>query len=147
MPVRRSALLLAILLAAVASGGCGQSDGQSKAEKASAQACTARAGIAKEVDHLQGLTVATFTADGVRQSLQTIKADLSTIRGAGGALVDEKRDDVASANEAFTAAVRETAATVGRSVSLETGATQLKQAFDDLATIYRDTLGKLNCGT
>lgn len=140
---RTSRVLAVVLIAAAVPAGCG---GQSQEERAQADVCAARAHIAKQVDELQGLTAATFTADGVRANLRAIRDGVETIAAARGTLASDRRDQVASATDDFKASVRKTASEAGRSISLQTAGTQLQQSFDQLAASYRDTLAKIDCG-
>jgi uncharacterized protein YgfB (UPF0149 family) len=134
-------LLVALVLAAGVLAGCGTS----QADKARDQVCTARDDIAKEAKNLQGLTLTTATTSQVSDSLQAIKDDLSTISKATGDLSDERRKDVEAANEKFSADVKALAANVGKSVSIQGAAAQLKDAFRQLATSYQSTFGQLDC--
>lgn len=135
-------LLVTLTLAAGLVAGCG---GQSQADKASAQVCTARDDIAKHVDHLQGLTLSTATTSQVKESLQAIKHDLSTIVNAQGDLSDKRRSDVKAANQQFAASVRETVQSVGSTASIDQAKGKIKQSLDALATTYRTTFAKLDC--
>lgn len=132
-------LLPALLVVLVVFAGCGQSE----EEKATAQICTARDGIAKQVDELQGLTITTATTSQVSDGLKAIRNDLSTISDARGQLSDESRDEIEKANDAFVASVRETAADVGRAISLETASADVNAALQKLAASYRSTLGQI----
>jgi hypothetical protein len=132
-------LLPALLVVLVVFAGCGQSE----EEKATAQICTARDGIAKQVDKLQGLTITTATTSQVGDGLKAIRNDLSTISDARGQLSGESRDEIEKANDAFVASVRETAADVGRAISLETASADVSAAVQKLAASYRSTLGQI----
>jgi uncharacterized protein YgfB (UPF0149 family) len=118
----------------------------SKSEKAMAQVCDARSDIAKQVDGLKGLTLSSATTSQVSDSLQAIRSDLSTIASARADLADDNREQVQAANTAFVNTVRETVATVARTVSVEDAVTQLQSAVSKLAASYQDTYGKIDCG-
>ena len=120
--------------------------GESKADKAMSDVCDARADIAQQVKTLQGLTPSTATTSEIKDSVQAIRNDLSKIAEARADLADENRKDVQAANDAFVSTVKDTASTVARSQSIESAAAQLKQAFEQLATSYRSTYGKIDCG-
>jgi hypothetical protein len=135
-------LITALAVAAGLLAGCG---GESQAEKASAQVCAARDDIGKHVDRLKGMTLSTATTSDIKDSLQAIRQDLSTIGDAQGDLSDERRQDVQAANEQFTASVRETAQSLGSTVSVESAKGQLEQAFQQLASTYRSTFAKIDC--
>lgn len=120
--------------------------GESRAEKAMSDVCDARADIAQPVKTLQRLTPSTATTSQIKDSVQAIRNDLSKIASARADLADEDREQVQAANDAFVATVKDTASPVGRSQSLESAATQLEQAFQQLASSYRSTYGKIDCG-
>lgn len=136
----RPAPLVAVLAAALLAG-CGQS----QAEKASAQVCSAREDIARQVEQLQGMTLSTATTSQIKSSLQAIKDDLSTIVDAQGDLSDDRRDDVQAANEKFASSVRETVSSVGSTVSAQDAKAQLSRTFQQLADSYRSTFAELDC--
>jgi hypothetical protein len=119
--------------------------GESESEKAMADVCAARDDIAEQVDHLKGLTLTTATGDEVRTSLQTIRNDLSKIRGARADLTDEQRKDVQAANDTFAETVQSLVGDVGSSVSLADAAAQIKSSLQNLAASYESTFGELDC--
>jgi hypothetical protein len=119
--------------------------GESKSEKAMAQVCASRADISKHVTALKGLTPATVTTEAVATSLDAIRGDLKNIADARADLADENRDEVEQANQAFASTVRETAATVARSISAAEAAGQLQTAAQALATAYEGTYGVIDC--
>jgi len=141
MPAKMLMLVLIALASAGVLAGCGQSE----EEKATDQVCNARDDIAKQVDQLQGLTLATATTDQVRENLTAIRDDLSTIADARTNLSDEQRTQVEQANNAFRSKVADIAATVAKSTSIQDASTQLKAAFNDLAASYRNTFGQIDC--
>jgi hypothetical protein len=126
---------------AALAAGCGQS----KEEKAMADVCDARADMSKQVDTLKGLTASTVTTTKVTDSLKAIRDDLSKIADARGDLSDARRDQVQAANDQFAGKVRDTLATVARTVSAEDAKAQLTQAAQDLAGTYKGTYGKIDC--
>jgi hypothetical protein len=142
MSVKPARMLLATLtVAAALLAGCGQS----QAEKASAQVCTARDDIAKHVDQLKGMTLSTATTSQIKQSLQAIKDDMAKIGDAQSDLSDERRNDVQVANDQFTSSVRDTVKSIGSTVSVEQAKSRLHEAFQQLETTYRTTFAKLDC--
>jgi conjugal transfer/entry exclusion protein len=130
-----------VLIAAALIAGCGQS----KAEKAKANVCDARADMAKQVKTLQGLTLGTATTSQVTDSLKAIQKDLKTIGDNSGDLTAQFKQDVQSANDQFKSSVQDTASNLGKTVSVKSAATQLQTAFQQLATSYQTTFGKLKC--
>jgi hypothetical protein len=140
--VKRSTIVM-LLVAAIAVAACG---GQSKEDKAKSQVCDARADVRKQVDQLKGLTLQTATIDGVKANLTAIRNDLGKISSAQSDLSDSRRQQVQSANKAFTDQVRATVQNVGRSLSLADAKTQIQGAVSDLAASYQQTLGRIDCG-
>jgi len=132
-------LLLAAVLGVSACGG------QSAADKAKSQVCDARADISKNVNKLQGLTLATASVDGVKKNVQAIQDDLGKIKDAQGNLKGDRKQQVQSANEAFTQQVKSIASSVTSNLSLSEAGTQLKTAATQLANSYQQTLGKIDC--
>jgi hypothetical protein len=139
--VKRSTIVM-LASAALAVAACGQS----QEDKAKTKVCDARADVQKQVDELQGLTLATATVDGVTQNLKTIRDDLGKIADAQSDLSDDRRQQVQSANKAFTAQVKSIAQSVGRSLSVADAKTQLQAATTQLASSYKQTLGRIDCG-
>jgi hypothetical protein len=139
--VKRSTIVM-LVSAAIAVAACGQS----QEDKAKTTVCDARADVRKQVGELQGLTLATATIDGVSQNLKAIRDDLGKIAGAQSDLSDDRRQQVQDANKAFTDQVKSTAQNVGRSVTAADAKTQLKDATTQLASSYKQTLGRIDCG-
>jgi hypothetical protein len=139
--VKRSTIVL-LLFAVVAVAACGES----QADKAKANVCDARADVKKQVGELQGLTLSTATIDGVSQNLKAIRDDLGKIAAAQSDLSDNRRQKVQAANKAFTDQVKSIAQTVGRSITAADAETQLKDATTQLASSYKQTLGRIDCG-
>jgi hypothetical protein len=139
--VKRSTIVM-LLFAALAVAACGES----KQDKAKTQVCDARADVQKQVNELSGLTLSTATVDGVTQNLQAIRGDLGKIADAQSNLGDERRQKVKDANKAFTDQMRSIAQNVGRSLSVDDAQAQLKDAMTQLASAYKQTLGRIDCG-
>jgi hypothetical protein len=121
--------------------------GESKSDTAMNDICSARADISKQVDQLEGLTLTSGTTNQVTDSLKAIRGDLAKIGDARKDLSAERRKDVQSANAEFVDTLRETAATVGRSASVESAGSQLEAAFGTLKQTYQSTFGKLDCSS
>jgi len=138
----RATLLTAFLLVPLlAVTGCGGSQD----DDAMAAVCSARDGIAKQVDDLQSLTLTSATSSQVTEGMQAIRDDLTTIRDNREELSDDRREEVQTANDAFAGQVRELAGTIGRTVSIEDAKEQLKGSLQQLATSYRSTFGQIDC--
>jgi hypothetical protein len=137
-PIAALAVLIALAVSA-----CG---GDSAEEKAQASVCSARADISKQIDSLQGLTLTTATTDQIRDGLTAIEGDLKKIRTAQTDLNDERKSEVQEANKAFESGVESIVSSLGSSTSLSDARAQLGAAFDQLATTYRNTFEKIDCG-
>jgi len=134
--------LLWIVLIACVVAGCGQS----AADKAKNQVCSARADIDKQLHYLQGLTPTTATATGVQNSLKAISSDLSKIKDAQPQLNAQRKQQVQAANQAFTAQLQSVASNVGQNLSLSSAGAQLKTAVTQLVQSYQHTFAAISCG-
>jgi hypothetical protein len=139
-PVRLG-LLVAFLLVAATAFGCGESD----ADKAQTQVCDARADLTKQVDKLGSLTPTTATVDGVSGALDAIKNDLTQISDAQGDLNDERKQEVESANQKFSASLKAVASGLGSNLSLSGAKAQVQSAGKELASSYQQTFATVNC--
>jgi hypothetical protein len=119
--------------------------GESKADKAKSQVCDARADIQKHVDTLSGMTLATASVDGVKSSLKAIQSDLGKIKDAQGDLNGERKQQVQQANQQFESQLNSIVQSVGTNLSLSEAGTKLKDATTQLASSYKQTLGKVDC--
>jgi hypothetical protein len=137
-PITALAVLLVLAVSA-----CG---GDSAEEKAQAGVCDARAGISKQVESLQDLTLTTATTNQIRDSLTAIGDDLTKIKNVQADLGDERRDQVQDANQAFETEVRGIVSNLGTSTSLSDAQVKLDDALDQLATAYKATFAKIDCG-
>jgi uncharacterized membrane-anchored protein YjiN (DUF445 family) len=140
-PTMSRLLLLSLLGLGLALAACGQSD----EEKAKADVCDARDDIRANVRELQDLTLGTATVDKVKANLQAIEKDLKTIADAQGDLSESDKQRLQEANDAFKSKLKALAAELGRSVSLDDAAQQLKSGFADLATTYQQALAPIDC--
>jgi hypothetical protein len=138
----RRLLLVSLLGLGIALGACGESD----EEKAKAEVCDARDDIQANVRELQDLTLGTATADTVKANLEAIRDDLKKIVDAQGDLSEGDKERVQQANQEFKSKLKTLGQEVGRSVSLEDAAQQLKQGFSDLAATYQQALDPIDCG-
>ena len=141
MPARLAIALVAVV-ALTGLVACGKSD----EEKATAQACDARADIAKQVESLQKLTASTVTVDAVSGSVKAIGDDVAKIRDAQDKLSEQRRKEFKAATDAFATKVSDIGSTVLRSTSLSDAAAQLQSATTELVQSYRSTLGGVDCG-
>ena len=95
---------------------------------------------------LQNLTLGTATLDKIKSNLTAIQDDVKKIADAQGKLSDSDKEQVQKANDAFKSKLQSLAGEVGRSLSLEDATQQLKTAFANLATTYRETYAPVDCG-
>jgi hypothetical protein len=138
----RRIVLLATLGLALGLAACGESD----EDKAKADVCDARDDIRTQVEGLQDLTLGTATVDKIRSHLTAIGDDLKKIADAQGQLSESDKKKVQEANQAFKSKVQTLGVDIGKSLSLEDAAQQLKSDFADLATTYEQALGPIDCG-
>jgi len=119
--------------------------GESKADKAKKQVCSARSDIQKQVNDLKALTPSTVTVDKVKSSLTSIQDDLKKITSAQGDLNAQRKQQVQSANQEFTSQLQSIAGDLGSSLSLSQASTQLQTALGQLAGAYQSSLAKIDC--
>ena len=140
-PTAVLSLLVAVLMCAVALAGCGQS----AQEKAKSQVCSARADIDKQLHYLQGLTITTATTTGVKNSLNAIGSALNKIKDAQPQLSAQRKQQVQSANQAFSGTLQSVASNIGKNLSLSNAGAHLKSAVAQLAQSYRTALAPISC--
>ena len=138
----RRMLLVSVLGLGLTLAACGESD----EEKAKAEVCDARDDIRTQISELQDLTLGTATVDKVKSHLNAIGDDLNKIADAQDQLSETDKQQVQEANQAFKSKLKTLGGDIGRSVSLEEAAQQLKSGFADLATTYEQALGPIDCG-
>lgn len=142
--MRVLALVLLLACSALALGACGDSD-ESPQEEAIENVCDARDDIGEQVDRLSSLTLTTATATEVGDSLQAIRADLTTIADQRAELSSERRQEVEQATRAFTDQLSDIAGSLGTDLSLSAARRQLSAALDQLASAYRASLAQVSC--
>jgi Tfp pilus assembly protein PilP len=138
----RSGLALTMTAVLIAAAGCGTSS----EDKAKDGFCKARSDLKSQVDKLQSLTLSTATADGVKSSLHAIASDLQKMATAQADLDKSRKAQAEQARQEFSSQVSATVGTLGQSTSLSQAATQLKAALQQLATTYKQTYAKIDCG-
>ena len=148
--MRATFCIVAVLVFALALGGCGDSPddkatSQSPEEKAQATVCAAKADIGTQVDELTSLTAATVTKDAVTQSVDAIKKDLNDMASAQADLSSGRRSEVEAANKAFTSSVQGIASQLITSLSASDAKAALVTAFQELKTSYETAFEPLNC--
>ena len=148
--MRPTYCVLVLATLALALGACGGDDSSAAktptaAEAAQTTVCDARADIATQVNDLKGLTAATVTKDAVKQSLETIKKDLSDMSSAQSQLSGDRRSEAEAANKEFTSSVQQIKSTFFDSLPAADAKTALVTALQQLATSYKTAFEPLNC--
>jgi hypothetical protein len=139
--LRPSLLIAGILLIAATAVGCGESD----AEKAQTQVCDARADLKKQADELAALTPETATEDGVKANLNAMKKDLNEIKDAQGDLNEDRKQEVESATQDFTAEVQAVASELGTDLSASGAKAKLQASGQELASSYQKAFAQVDC--
>lgn len=149
--MRATYCALAMATLVLALSACGDDSSGDKAstptpeEQAQATVCDARSDISAQVEELKGLTAETVTKDGVTQSLDAIKNDLSDMSSAQADLSSERRSEAEAANKAFTSSVQSIKDDVLTSLSAADAKTALVTALQQLATAYQTAFAPLDC--
>ena len=139
--IRPLLLVVVVLVAALGLAACGQS----AADKAKGQVCSARADINKQIEYLKGLTLTTATTTGIKNSLKAIGDDLTKIKDAQPHPNAERRQQVQSANQAFRTQLESVVNNIGTNLSISNAEAQLKTAVQRLAQSYQQTFAAINC--
>jgi Tfp pilus assembly protein PilP len=139
----RARLLLVFLLAAsvLAVAACGES----KEDKAKKQVCSARSNIQAEVNKLKSLTPTTATANGIKDSLNSIKSDLQKITDAQSNLSSSRKQEVEQANQKFASEFQSIVTNLGTNLSISSAKAQLQTALQQLASAYQASFAKISC--
>ena len=135
-------LLVVVVVPALALAACGQS----AADKAKSQVCSARADVSKQIDYLKGLTLTTATTAGIKNSLKAIGDDLTKIKDAQPKLNAQRKKQVQSANQAFRTELESVVNNLGTNLSIGNAEAQLKTAIQQLGQSYQQTFAAINCG-
>jgi uncharacterized protein YhaN len=136
-------LVVIVVLLGLAVTGCGES----KADKATKQVCSARADISKQVDTLKALTLSTATTEKIRQSLSDIRDSVASIADAQKDLSGQRKDQITAANQQFSSEVKSIVSSLGTSLSASDARQQLRTALDQLSSTYEKTLAPIDCAS
>ena len=138
----------ALLLSAALLAACGES----AQEKATAQVCSSRSTISKEVQKLQGLTPSSSAADEAKKSLETISDELKKIRDAQSDLAPARKEQVEAATSTFGADLKAIGLEVAASLpsanteaAVAAATPKLKASSEKLGADYRQALGPISC--
>ena len=91
------------------------------------------------------VTPATATTDAVSGAVDAIKSDLKQISDAQGDLNDERKQEVESANQEFSAQLETVAADLGSSLSASGAKAAVQSAGKELASSYQQTFAAIEC--
>jgi hypothetical protein len=138
----------ALLIGAVALGGCGES----KQEKAKAEVCAARKSIQEQVTKLQGLTLSSSSIDEAKSGLEKIGDEVRKIKGAQGDLAPERKAQVEAATTKFGEEFKNiatqfasSALSGGTTAALQAAEPKVKSALETLAGSFSAALGPISC--
>ena len=138
---RQLLLVVVVLIPALGLAACGQS----AADKAKSQVCSARADINKQIDYLKGLTLTTATTTGIKNSLSAVGDDLTKIKDAQPQLNAARKQQVQSANQAFRIELDSVVTNIGSNLSISNAEAKLKTGVQQLAQSYQQTFAAINC--
>jgi flagellar basal body-associated protein FliL len=117
----------------------------SKEEKALQAVCTARADIKTQVNNLASTNVSNFTVNGFKASVNSIRADLQTIKDNQADLGKDRKAEIQQANSQFTSSVTSTLKSLGTSLSINNAQDKLKQVGQGLISAYQSSLEPVDC--
>lgn len=139
---------IAVAAAAVGLAACGES----AQEKATAQVCKARTGIATEIKKLEGLTLSTSVVTEAKGSVEAIHGDLEKIKSAQPDLAAPRKEQVEAATDKFTQTLTSLASQVGKlalssgsAAGLSAAESGLKSALSQLSASYKEALAPISC--
>lgn len=141
--MKPAAPLLAVALAALTLAACGST--VTKEEAATSAVCSARADIKSQIDQIHNMVVAPATPVGVRVSLDAIGMDLAKIKGEQGDLGLQRRQQVMTANQAFSTQVQRIVSNLGTTLSPSSAQALFASAVKQLEAAYRNALMPIAC--
>ena len=138
----------ALLLTVLTLAACGESE----AEKAKAEVCSARNEISKQISKLESLTFSASAIDEAKSSFEAIGKELTKIKDAQPKLESSRREQVQSGVKTFESQLTTIASGVASSLTsgnlesaLKTAEPKLKAAVSTLASDFRQALGPISC--
>ncbi len=144
----RPVAALALAMGALALAGCGESAQQ----KATAQVCSARSDIAKQIKTLEGLPISVSFLDDAEKSIEAIGKDLRQIKDAQPNLAPARKEQVAAATDTFEKQMSSLAAALAAGIKAGVGPSQLaaagpevKAGLSQLAGAYKQALAPISC--
>jgi hypothetical protein len=144
----KPSILGAALLSVLALAACGESE----AEKAKAEVCSAREAISKQISKLESLTFSSSAINEAKASFETIGKELTKIKDAQPKLEASRREQVESGVKTFESQLSTIATGVASSLTsgnlesaLKTAEPKLRAAVNTLAADFRSALGPVSC--
>lgn len=134
-------VILAVLLAGLVLAGCGESS----QEKATAQVCSARSDIQKQVKTLGELTLSTSILSQAKAGLEAITSDLGKIKDAQPDLEPARRQQVETATHTLEGQVSSIITGFVSNPSLSSVEKQLKSSLTQYAKSFEKALAPINC--
>jgi hypothetical protein len=140
----RVSVLVAVLVAlsALTFASCG---GKSESEQARTDACNAVSDIGRQVKQLHSYTLTTVTSDKVKANVSAIKSSLKTIKDALPKLKGSLKGQLQSATDTFSSQFSKVVSKVGSSISLQTAATRITTAGNQLQQSYNEAFASVSC--
>jgi hypothetical protein len=142
MRTRSSVLVMALASVVVLTfAGCGES----KEEKAKKTACAARTDIKAKAEHLSTITPSSASVSEVENDLKAIGDDLTKIKNAQGDLSPARKREVEKATNEFATVAGANLSSILTGLAKGEVTPQLKSAFEQLLTAYKQALGPIKC--
>jgi hypothetical protein len=139
--VRKTSAIIASLLGVLALAGCGESS----AEKAKAQVCTARSDISKQVKTLSELAISTELLTQAKDGLEAIGSDLTKIKDAQPNLEPARKQQIETATHTFETEVTSIITGFVSNPSLSNVEKQLKSSLNQYAKSFEKVLAPISC--
>ena len=139
--MRKISVIVALLLAGLVLAGCGESS----QEKATAQVCSARSDIQKQVTMLSELTISTSVLSQAKEGLSAIGSDLKKIKEAQPNLEPARKQQVEAATHTFESQVSSIVTGFVSNPSLSNVEKQLKSSLTQYAKSFEKVLAPINC--
>jgi outer membrane murein-binding lipoprotein Lpp len=139
--VRRTFPIVASLLGVLVLAGCGESS----AEKAKAQVCSARSDISKQAKALSELTLSTSIVTQAKEGLGAIGNDLKKIKDAQPDLEPARRQQIETATHTLESQVSSIITGLVSNPSLSNAEKQLKSSLTQYAKSFEQALAPINC--
>jgi hypothetical protein len=145
---RLPAAAAVVLLSSLGLVACGESS----EEKATAQVCSARSEISKQVEKLEALTISSSAPAEAKASVEAINASLHKISEAAPNLPSARKEEVKAADTAakaslvaLTAGAVSAAKSGGAEAAAKSAQAQLKTTAATFGAAYKHAFDELKC--